>query len=43
LEAAVGFFGDGAFDQTEIQKLIDAKIELAGNRGVAQGTRQLGF
>jgi len=43
LEAAVGFIGDGALDEGELQKSSDAEIEFAGYAGMSQVAGDLGF
>ena len=36
LQAAVGFLGDGAFDEIKVEKLIHPLIEFAGDAAVSE-------
>jgi|LakMenE01Jun11ns_1017448.scaffolds.fasta_scaffold6538398_1 hypothetical protein len=36
LQAAIGFLGDGAFDEIKVEKLIHPLIEFAGDAAVSE-------
>ena len=43
LEAAVGFVGDGTFDEAGFQQAIDLFVEFTGNGLVTEHSRQFRF